>query len=276
MASKSNDNPAPATEAEVRRFLIWKSPDALNRWLEEADPASANAALYEIAKSAWHPYYSLWMLLGCCLFIVLVFPVSVLVSYFLRDSPLHVRPNDLMPAVFILLFNAIRSFKSDRIGTKAAVLLAERNAEGFLPPMARIWCPWGKKPLLTAAGEANFERRLAAAHEQPDPSLIKDLRGMLRRAFPWRLQRSQRDFTEVQADILLAALRCVAKAGGDKNEKILRRIAGFSVPANASNRALIRSIAQTFLTPENPVIVPSVSVVNREASAANIVTLRRP
>jgi hypothetical protein len=142
-------------------------------------------------------------------------------------------------------------------GRRAALLLAKGNNTEAVEGLADSWQP---RPTDTdtytvrenAEIETELTRLLVYFSEQssdPDEEHLPPLRSLLRRAVhAWRksVRRGQEwQLSENRADMLISAVRYIARTGLEQDLKILREIANLPLPHRTTDTANLETVQQT-------------------------------
>ena len=290
--------PTTSSYGDISRLLASDKPRDIKRlreWRESAPPplvyettlkiAGAGAANFPVA------------LFFAVLFVALV--GAILVGSFLvndmmatemarvrqeRGLPPSTLPltriavSSLFPSLFTLPIAYISGRRAQRAALRAVEWLAEVGDNRALCALATVWNPWAASSTLAKRIEPSLERMLSEHKGQLSEKEQRALISLLKRSFP-RFRRPQNDFTDISADVIMAAMRCLSQSkktgNANGNKEAISRVANFPVPANAPNRALIQSIAQTFLLPETPMIPLERPVSSVAAETLQTASLRR-
>ena len=214
-------NSSDTTNISRLRHLLaledWYMSDATREWLAQTPPEQAVNILARIADEA------------------------------------QPEPHSLLPqvaggfaAVFATSENVgIGGVVSRRVGTRAALMLADMGDVRCLPPLLRVFetsATWqGKYQELV---ETTLTRFLAGAVGRSDlRNYDNDLRKLVERV--WNMGRGASELSTNLTELLLAALSCLRALRGPHNLAVIRAIAG--VPGTNSNRLKVKETAQKLL-----------------------------
>ena len=179
---------------------------------------------------------------------------------------------------FSYLLSGARSY----VGARAALLLAERGDERALERLVELWIylqpRWGKRTDHSAEAEASLHSLLTARLAE-NPTELRDprrtypaLRLLLRRLCFARRRRRAPDFTELQADIAIAALLLLTRSTDPRNRFLLRRLT--RLPGKGANRDAVRDLADYLLHPKKSASLAQTSALTA-VSAASLVSQSR-
>lgn len=131
-----------------------------------------------------------------------------------------------------------------KAGTRAALLLIERDDPRGVAPLARVFSTDG---ILQSKYQEQIEQALTVflsrnEAQAKDAPYLADLRTLAHRL--WQVG-SLRDLSQARADLLLVLLRFLQTAGGEANQAVLQSITGTTV--KTANRLRVRTAVAEML-----------------------------